>query len=505
MSVLEVKDLHVSVQTEQGTTQILKGVDLVVNPGYALDCCGNDIVLPCPYTLNVNAMARDALLKCAVPCPGLGDASPREYLLYILYDEVAADLISPYSPEGNSTCENSRVEETCRFELRCPPLPKPCGGLLERVEECMKIEVAPFDSDELGKLQAFVARVTTLKDGKDFQVQLTKADLDDLEAVKTPDLVLDNPKSSGVSDAARDKLEKAREALRKATRTYARFLYAGASAWKALEPPNTPADVVAANVTKAKAMLVETETKLDDLIKQVAAPVRLWADAFSDTLKRLLRVADDEALPAGEDIGKAEVRQILEKQLVGDEFAAAEPYTWERYRGDLALFNRLRLQALLAPRRPRVHDLDDEIRELHVPPDDDRGFPTEHLERTDKALAEARSLFENASRDCICAALNPPCSSCDDLGVLLACVTVEECEIVKICNLVRKIVLSPAAAGYYLPVNLVLETICCSDREEQERMRARLAMKLNPLLQAFDLILRPASSTNTPWVEEKRA
>ena len=33
MSVLEVHDLHVSVDTEQGTKQILKGVDLVVNDG----------------------------------------------------------------------------------------------------------------------------------------------------------------------------------------------------------------------------------------------------------------------------------------------------------------------------------------------------------------------------------------------------------------------------------------------------------------------------------------
>ena len=33
MSVLEVKDLHVSVETEQGTKAILKGVDLVVNEG----------------------------------------------------------------------------------------------------------------------------------------------------------------------------------------------------------------------------------------------------------------------------------------------------------------------------------------------------------------------------------------------------------------------------------------------------------------------------------------
>jgi Fe-S cluster assembly ATP-binding protein len=33
MSVLEVKDLHVSVETEQGTKQILKGVDLTINEG----------------------------------------------------------------------------------------------------------------------------------------------------------------------------------------------------------------------------------------------------------------------------------------------------------------------------------------------------------------------------------------------------------------------------------------------------------------------------------------
>lgn len=33
MSVLQVKDLHVSVETEQGTKQILKGVDLTVNQG----------------------------------------------------------------------------------------------------------------------------------------------------------------------------------------------------------------------------------------------------------------------------------------------------------------------------------------------------------------------------------------------------------------------------------------------------------------------------------------
>jgi Fe-S cluster assembly ATP-binding protein len=33
MSVLEIKDLHVSVETDQGTKQILRGVDLIINEG----------------------------------------------------------------------------------------------------------------------------------------------------------------------------------------------------------------------------------------------------------------------------------------------------------------------------------------------------------------------------------------------------------------------------------------------------------------------------------------
>ncbi|MEO7121916.1 MAG: ATP-binding cassette domain-containing protein, partial [Lacisediminihabitans sp.] len=33
MSVLDIKDLHVSVETEQGPKQILKGVDLTVKDG----------------------------------------------------------------------------------------------------------------------------------------------------------------------------------------------------------------------------------------------------------------------------------------------------------------------------------------------------------------------------------------------------------------------------------------------------------------------------------------
>ena len=61
--------------------------DLIVSPGYALDCCGNDIVLPCPYSFNLHEMIRNQKLTCPTPCPGPGDNELRQYDLYIRYDE----------------------------------------------------------------------------------------------------------------------------------------------------------------------------------------------------------------------------------------------------------------------------------------------------------------------------------------------------------------------------------------------------------------------------------
>jgi ABC-type Mn2+/Zn2+ transport system ATPase subunit len=42
MSTLEIKDLHVSVETDQGTKQILRGVDLTVNRGEVVTLLGRN-------------------------------------------------------------------------------------------------------------------------------------------------------------------------------------------------------------------------------------------------------------------------------------------------------------------------------------------------------------------------------------------------------------------------------------------------------------------------------
>jgi hypothetical protein len=85
------------------------------------------------------------------------------------------------------------------------------------------------------------------------------------------------------------------------------------------------------------------------------------------------------------------------------------------------------------------------------------------------AIDQARRLRDawwHSLQDCICPALLPPCPECHDLGVQLACLEVESCEVVRICNLERSFVPTPAAVRYWLPrhqVREIVEALCCRD------------------------------------------
>ena len=69
--------------------------------------------------------------------------------------------------------------------------------------------------------------------------------------------------------------------------------------------------------------------------------------------------------------------------------------------------------------------------------------------------------------DCVCDAMLVPCTECGEQeGVLIACVTVHNGKIEKICNVVRKQVLTGPALRYYLQpiyliINRALEYLCC--------------------------------------------
>jgi hypothetical protein len=43
---------------------------VIVQPGYALDCCGNDLTLSCPQVVDLNALVRKLRKDdCVDPCP----------------------------------------------------------------------------------------------------------------------------------------------------------------------------------------------------------------------------------------------------------------------------------------------------------------------------------------------------------------------------------------------------------------------------------------------------
>jgi hypothetical protein len=139
------------------------GGKIVVQPGHALDCCGNDIVLECPVELDVNALVRDLRRNllggydCGDPCADGGktpsksadtgssrekktDEGPRHYCLYATYSEEAMDPVAPYAtdePCGTSACEYSRVREGLRFELRCRTEQRPPPDFIQRVIACI--------------------------------------------------------------------------------------------------------------------------------------------------------------------------------------------------------------------------------------------------------------------------------------------------------------------------------------------------------------------------------
>ncbi|MEW8029096.1 MAG: hypothetical protein AB2806_15350, partial [Candidatus Thiodiazotropha sp.] len=82
-----------------------------------------------------------------------------------------------------------------------------------------------------------------------------------------------------------------------------------------------------------------------------------------------------------------------------------------------------------------------------------------------RALKQLVQIFVEYLIDCICLALTPPCQPCDDHGVLLACVTVKDCEVIDICNMSRRFVLTPVAMRYWLPpigmIGDLLKRLCC--------------------------------------------
>ena len=98
-----------------------------------------------------------------------------------------------------------------------------------------------------------------------------------------------------------------------------------------------------------------------------------------------------------------------------------------------------------------------------IPP---TGGAAQYERQVGQALVRISVVLVQFFIDCICESLLVPCTECEDDGVLLACLTVCNGKIQKICNSVRQPVLSGPALQYWLqPLYDIfgdfLERLCC--------------------------------------------
>jgi hypothetical protein len=149
-------------------------------------------------------------------------------------------------------------------------------------------------------------------------------------------------------------------------------------------------------------------------------------------------------------------------------------------------------------RTPYLADcgLRDEVETLRIPALSADGRPPANLEELSRQLDD---LLERYLRACFCAAVNPVCQPCEDTGVLLACLDVQDCKVVRVCNAERRFVLSPAALRYWLPpLGPSLEAFCCAPPApltiDTGVVHDRLARPEHPLLAIFKQACTPRTS-----------
>jgi hypothetical protein len=417
---------------------------VVVAPGYALDCCGNDIVSGCAQTVDVIELLRELRQRtgtdCDEPCQ---DGPRRDYWLVVRYTERPTDPLAPYQQDDCvvGDCEFSRVREGLVFELSCDRPGAP-PSLLDRLRECarttdeMPAAAAAARALRLAALQARIAgRVATAEVPKADQPR--KADFDRL-AGGTP------AAADAVSLVTRSTLVLAADA-------------AGDS---------------------PKRLTDAARTMLEERGRELAGRV-LTSDAM-------------QALPADERERAARVLQTAQAPDVRDLTLTDRWWLAEGTTADAAARE---FVATAAQARDEV------LRRLaksgRAGCADYRAAAGLDLDRLDeRSVAQASrigSLLLRSLGHCVCDEANPPCPSCTDLRVPLAKVAIDGCDVVDVCALDRDWVVSPRAFAYWLPIVEVLQrlllTRCCGDpgkaaADPEAQVLLSLAREFGQLLQA---------------------
>lgn len=471
------------------------GATVVVRPGHALDCCGNDLVLGCERELDIGAMIaalREQLRPghgCADPCAGTrrdqepceepgeggetpggeqpqpppppptelsayqagkGRRAPDEYCLYVRYDERQTEPTAPYPVGddcGTGPCEATRIVEGVTFELRCRPRDRETEDVLSRVVALLE-QLSPDgrSSKELAFL-AYTERTA--------RPALARLDAGRLE-------VTDEERSTwqawidrlGPGRQARDEEPRAELMSRFAIEVGGvslRAFWQGGGEKKAQD--GLPDPELTAKLLEAAAAEIGDEPPEGEasLVTAGRAAIELYQSLRPSQKRRGAGL--DDLTPA--------------QQLY--------LYGWAH----AASVHRRLARGVREVQRATMRAIDHAGSQTDcLARDTAANVPIFATDITDVAIEDVRMAVRSAGvmsrlthgflRDQACLALLPPCEPCDDPAVLLACVKVVGCNVVEICNLERRMVWSPTALRYWLPpltwLGVAIEEVCCGGK-----------------------------------------
>jgi hypothetical protein len=167
---------------------------LTIGDGYAIDACGNDLVVCDPYSFDVIGELRKKkwLVEAAsdrtrmdqsgdyrkVPDgEGKDDCINTQcFYIGICYTEEPVDFASPYTTECNPVpgpCQPTRIREGVRFEIydKMPVRPNPLDDIGKRIEHCFKMFRDGQFSRSLANLTPRILEVLPSDQQKDSQRQ----------------------------------------------------------------------------------------------------------------------------------------------------------------------------------------------------------------------------------------------------------------------------------------------------------------------------------------------
>jgi hypothetical protein len=446
---------------------------VIVEPGYALDCCGNDIAVSCPQTLDINQMISALMLKlrggydCGDPCAeqesadaststgansGTGMSSwgntgdsgnqskirPKHYCLYISYCEQDTDPVTPYAtstPCGQPVCQTTRVQEGFTFALRCPAkdcdyTPAICESLSCCQGDSKEARTIAADAAELQRITSPIALAARrMRDGMSFQF--------DGDALKHANQELERWMEDKDFDLARLR-ELARLARKDATEQ-SRSIGRGGP------------DMATNELSRAAEILKEDKSQFPTKLEQS------YIEALVEVLEKHRDIYEKEI----------DERDIADLGLEIRFLQWGAVMTRELLKESLRVVHKVREWFL--DRREQTGLASDPIlerEEKYAPVED---WDVRAIERFGFTAADLAEKCLQFNRNCYCNALLPPCSSCTDTGVLLACVTVQDCCVKEICNLDREFVLTGPNLRYWFPeiqwLGCEIEKCCCSSHE----------------------------------------